>query len=192
MSKRAQAILLIALTPVFLVVFTIIHESGHTLLARLFGDSASTFYLVKIDEQGTCLGCNITDHTKLSYLGNVVVSVGGLLFTQASAIAAFALARFAPAGSFRRRALILAAFAFAFLDVVVQGVQGLAYDTSQHTWPTGVDLMDFMLLIGQATGLSQNVLKSGLAVISVGYLAGLVVWYRRGFRKAQARGRQTV
>ncbi len=192
MSTRAQTILLIALTPIFLVIFTVIHESGHTILARLFGDPASTFYLVRIDEQGTCLGCNITDHAKLWYWGNLVVSVGGLLFTQVGAIVAFALARFAPTDSFRRRALIVAAFGFAFLDVVVQVVQGLAYDTSQHTWPTGVDLMDFMLLIGQATGLSQNVLKSGLAVISVVYLFGIVVLYRRSFRNAQARGGQAA
>ena len=64
MNHRSQTTLLIILTPAFLLVFTIIHESGHTLLARLFGDPASTFYLVKIDEQGTCLGCNITDHNK--------------------------------------------------------------------------------------------------------------------------------
>jgi hypothetical protein len=33
----------IVFVPLYLVAFTIIHETGHTVLARLLGDPASTF-----------------------------------------------------------------------------------------------------------------------------------------------------
>jgi hypothetical protein len=88
MHKVLQILLIILLIPVFLVVFTVIHELGHTILARLLGDPNSVFYLVKIEADSACLGCNIYDQGKLSWGANLFVSLGGLLATQFVALAA--------------------------------------------------------------------------------------------------------
>jgi hypothetical protein len=184
MSRWKRAGLIIVLVPLYLLAFTVIHETGHTWLARLFGDPDSTFYLVLIGPggRGMCLGCNITDHTKLSPIGNLVVSLGGLLFTQATALAALVLLRYVPARTLRRRLVAAVALGFAFLDVPVQAVQGLLYNIERHTWPTNVDLMDAMLLISAATGAPQLVLKALLAVTAAVYL--YFVW--RSYRRVQA------
>lgn len=169
MNKLLRSFLIILSIPVLLLIFTVIHETGHTLTARLFGDRNSTFYLVKIDEQGTCLGCNISDHTKLSHLGNLAVSISGLLFTQVSAVLLLLLARKTPGNTFQRRLLLVAGFIFV-MDVPAQVLQGLLYDITSHTFPTGVDLMDFMLLVSQKTGSSQVFLKLVLALLAGVYL----------------------
>lgn len=185
MNRWKQVGLIVILTPLYLLAFVVVHEIGHTLLARLFGDPNSTFYLVQIGPggRGLCLGCNITDHTKLSTFGNLVVSLGGLLFTQAMALVALGLMRYAPTHTFRNRLLAAIALGFAFLDVPVQVLQGMLYDIERHTWPTNVDLMDAMLLISDGTGASQVVLKTILVIISVAYL--YFVWW--SYKRVQAR-----
>jgi hypothetical protein len=184
MSRWQRVLLSIVVAPIFLLGFTVIHETGHTLLARLLGDPASTFYLVRIDPDGTgmCLGCNITDHTRLSRAGNLAVSVGGLLATQAVAIAALGLLRLARGRAFRYGLLSAVAVGFAFLDVPVQVIQSLVYDWSRQTWPTNVDLVDTMLLITSPDGPSQLLLKALLALLAAGYLAA--VW--RAYRSERA------
>lgn len=74
------------LIPVFLVGFTVVDELGHTLLARAAGDTQAVFYLWRVDENGACLGCTNTDHTKLTTTENLVVVLGGLLATQPVAV----------------------------------------------------------------------------------------------------------
>ena len=181
MNRWKQVGLIGVLLVVYLLVFTVVHETGHTLLARLLGDPDSTFYLVRIGPggRGLCLGCNITDHTKLSAFGNLVVSLGGLLFTQLTALAALALMRYTPAHTWRSRLLASIALGYVCLDVPVQVIQGLLYDIERHTWPTSVDLIDAMLLVSAATGASQTALKTILTIIALAY--GYFVWraYRR-------------
>jgi hypothetical protein len=41
-----------ALLPLYLVVFAVVHELGHTAPARLLGDPEATFYLVRIGPGG--------------------------------------------------------------------------------------------------------------------------------------------
>lgn len=185
MNRWKRVGLIVLLTPLYLLAFVVVHEIGHTWLARLFGDPNSTFYLAQIgpEGRGLCLGCNITDHTKLPPFGNLVVSLGGLLFTQAAALVALVGLCYVPTQTFPHRLLAAIAMGFAFLDVPVQVVQGLLYDIERHTWPTNVDLMDAMLLISAATGLSQGVLKTTLAIMAVAYL--YFVW--RSYRSIQAR-----
>ncbi len=177
MNRWKQAGLIVLLTPLYLLALIVVHENGHTLLARLFGDPNATFYLVQIRPggKGLCLGCNVFDHSKLSRFGNLAVSLGGLLFTQVTALIALGLMRYAPSHAFGNRLLAAIALGFAFLDVPGQVLQGLLYDIGHHTWPTNVDLMDAMMLISDWTGASQVVLKTILAILSVGYL--YFVWW---------------
>jgi hypothetical protein len=186
MKRWKQVVLIVLLAPVFLLSFVVIHEVGHTVLARLLGDPDSVFYLARIDPdgEGACLGCNIYDHTKLSTLGNFVVSLGGLLFTQVAALVALFLLPRMPYRSGIRRLLAAVALGFAFLDVPVQVIQGLLYDLEQQTWPTNVDLTDAMLLLSRATGAPQVLLKGILSSLALAYL----VWLWSSFRKSRSRG----
>jgi hypothetical protein len=185
MRRWKQLLTFAALLPLYLVVFAVVHELGHTAPARLLGDPEATFYLVRIGPggQGVCLGCAIVDHTKLSAMGNVIVSLGGLLLTQLTAISALFLLRYLPGRTFARRLVAAVALGYAFLDVPVQVIQGLLYNLERHTWPTGVDLMDAMLLISEATGLSSLLLKLIVAVAASAYL--YLFW--RAYKKAQQR-----
>jgi len=157
------------------------------VLARLLGDPGSIFYLVQIDPggRGACLGCNIYDHTRLSPLGNFIVSLGGLLFTQAVALIALFLRHYMSMRNLPRRLLAAITLGFAFLDVPVQVIQGLLYDLESHTWPTNVDLMDAMLLISGWTGAPQVLLKTILAIGAVAYL--YLFW--RAYKGIQSRGK---
>jgi len=60
-----------------------LHEMGHTLAARAGGDVDAMYYLYRNDPHtGTCIGCNVYDETRLSYLGNLWVTIAGVLTTQ--------------------------------------------------------------------------------------------------------------
>jgi len=177
MRRWKSLFLIIVLGPLYLVAFAVVHEIGHTVLARLFGDYGSTFYLAQIDPdgRGLCLGCNITDHAKLSPLGNLAVSLGGLLFTQVMALIALGMMRFTLSHTLRNWLLTPIALGFAFLDVPVQVIQGLLYNIERHTWPTGVDLMDAMILISRGTGAPTVILKMILAILAAAYL--YLIWH---------------
>jgi hypothetical protein len=152
--------------------FTVVHEGGHTIVARISGDPDAIFYLARIGQggQGMCLGCNITDHSKISPFGNLLVSLGGLAFTQTTALFALVMMRFTTSRAVLNWLLAPIALGFAFLDVPVQVVQGLLYNIEQHTWPTGVDLMDAMILVSGWTGAPQALLKTILAILASAYL----------------------
>ena len=179
MRKLVRILLSLVLVPAILIAFVVVHELGHTVLSRVLGDPHSTFYLVKIEKHSACLGCNIYDQTKLSWSANLVVSLAGLMATQVVALAALWMLGLRRVGGFLRRLLAGIALGFAFLDVMVQVTQGLLYDMSRHTWPTNVDLLDFMLLLQSKTAVSQSVLKGLLFAGSVAYLSGFVWLYRR-------------
>jgi hypothetical protein len=179
MRKVLLAILIVVLIPVFLVTFTAIHELGHTVLARLLGDPNSVFYLAKFEEQGMCLGCNIYDASKLSWGGNVIVSLGGLLATQLVALTAVFFLSFRNNSRLLQRILSIIALGFAFLDVPVQAIQGLLYDLNDQVWPTNVDLIDVMLLLQVKGETSQLLLKGLLFALAVIYLWVFVALYKR-------------
>ena len=184
MRKALQILLIILLIPVFLVAFTIVHELGHTILARLLGDPNSVFYLVRIEADSGCLGCNIYDQSKLSWSDNLVVSLGGLFATQLVAILCLYLLRLRHSQLFWQRLFSAIALSFAFLDVPVQVIQGLLYNLNHHTWPTKVDLMDFMLLLQARIGVSQLLLKGFLLIVAALYLTAFA-WVYRQHRKPQ-------
>jgi hypothetical protein len=178
MRRILNIILYILLIPVFLITFTVIHELGHTILARLLGDPDSVFYLARIEEHSACLGCNIYDPSKLSWGANLIVSLGGLFASQLAALTALFLLRFRFENRFLRQILATIALGFAFLDVPVQVIQGLIYNLNQQTFATNVDLVDAMLLIQEKLGASQLVLKGLLIILAMLYLFGFVFLYR--------------
>jgi hypothetical protein len=179
MRKIINILLVILLVPVYLISFTVVHELGHTIFARLLGDPNSVFYLARIDGHNFCLGCNIYDPNKLSWEGNLIVSLWGLLATQLVALVALFLLHLRPANRLLQRILASIALGFAFLDVVVQVLQGLLYNINYQTWPTNVDLVDFMLLVQERTGAGQLFLKIVILLISGFYLALFVWFYNR-------------
>jgi len=162
-----------------LLLFVVIHELGHTLTARLLGDPESTFYLVRIEENSTCLGCNISDYTKISPLGNLLVSLAGLTSTSLVGLGLIFLSAWGRLPLLLQRWLVRTGLAYVFLDSLVQGLQGLLYDIEKNTWPTNVDLMDFMLLLQRFTGSSQVAMKIGLLVFFILYLAAVGLLFSR-------------
>jgi hypothetical protein len=188
MKKIMTIVIIIVLVPVYLVLFVVIHELGHTISARLLGDPNSTFYLVQMGAESSCFGCNIYDPMKLSWSANIVVSIGGLIATQLISVIMTGV-RFA---SKKNRILNLSlgtiALGYAFLDVVVQVFQGLLYNLHTHTFPTEVDLTDFMLLIRQKIEVNQAVLKGIIVALSAVYLL-LIIWLnsRARYIKEQSR-----
>jgi hypothetical protein len=179
MRKVLIILLVILLIPAFLVTFVVIHELGHTILARLLGDPNSVFYLARIEEHSACLGCNIYDQTKLSWGANLVVSLGGLLATQFVALIALFFLGLRPGKPFRRRIMTVLALGFAFLDVPVQVIQGMLYNLNQESLPTNVDLVDFMLLVQEKVRASQILLKGAILLASILYLVGFVWFYEK-------------
>jgi hypothetical protein len=179
MRKLLKVIIIILLIPIYLILFTIVHELGHTLLARLMGDPASIFYLVRMDGDYLCLGCNIYDQSRLTWGANLVVSLGGLLATQIVAITALFLLRLRINTRYTRRILGFISLGFAFLDVIVQAAQGLLYNLNHFTFPSNIDLVDAMLLVQQRTGASQFLLKAILVVLAVVYLSAFIGVYWR-------------
>jgi hypothetical protein len=178
MRRILNIILYILLIPVFLITFTVIHELGHTILARLLGDPDSVFYLARIEENSACLGCNIYDPSKLSWGANLIVSLGGLFASQLAALTALFLLRLNFDSRLLRGVLATIALGFAFLDVPGQVIQGLIYNLNQQTFATNVDLLDAMLLIQEKLGASQLLLKGLITAAAILYLFGFVLFYR--------------
>lgn len=110
-----------------------------------------------------------------------MVSLGGLLFSQAVAIIALAMIHWARSGSFAKRLLKVILVIFAFLDVGLQVLQALRLDLTRQHYPTNTDLTDFMLLVSNATGTDQAILKLMLVLISGIYLFAI---YRLGLKRA--------
>jgi hypothetical protein len=86
--RRFSAVvcLVVLCAPVVAVVMVVTHEVGHTVVARLLGDSRATFVLYGRN----CIGCNRYDSARLTPWGNVAVSLGGVLFTALLTVAAVA------------------------------------------------------------------------------------------------------
>jgi len=179
MRKILKFDFILLLIALLLVLIIVIHEIGHTALARLLGDPDSVFYLVKVKGDFACCGFTDFDTTKLSWGDNLVVSLGGLLATQLVALVALFLLRFPQNNTLWRRALKAIALGFAFFDVPVQVIQASLYDLDHRVWPTNVDLMDVMLLLQTRIEASQIVLKAALFIIAAVYLV-LIIWlYKR-------------
>jgi hypothetical protein len=179
------SLLIILLIPVFLFALLIIHELGHTTAARLLGDPGAVFYLADKTEQSSCIGCTYYDVSKLSSGANLIVSLAGLFAGQLVAVTALFLLQLRQAGNrWLRLFLSITALSFAFSDVPWQVLQALSANLGRSLWPTGADLVDFLLLLQMRFDLHPLLLKVSLLLVAGLYLAGFVWLYGRN-RAAQ-------
>lgn len=176
--KRALWIgLIIMMTPSYLTLMLVVHELGHTLLARQLGDPEARFYLWQSGPGGDwCLGCNIYDEASFAPGPAILTNLGGVLATQAVVMLALLLFGWVRAADWRGRFLAVTIWAYA-IDPPFQVAQGLLYDIERHRWPSGVDMVDVMLLVSRETGAPQELMKAGLVAGTVVYLGLLAVVY---------------
>jgi hypothetical protein len=181
MMKQAWlSLLIILLIPVFLFTLIIVHELGHTTTARLLGDPGAVFYLADETEESRCIGCTYYDVSKLSWRANLIVSLAGLFAGQLVAVTALFLLQVHYMGNrWLRLFLSMTALSFAFSDVPWQVLQALTADLGRSQWPTGADLVDFLLLLQMRFDLNPLLLKGFLLLAAGLYLAGFVWLYRR-------------
>lgn len=180
MRQAWLSLLIILLVPVFLLALIVIHELGHTGLARLLGDPQADFYLVDPGEHSGCmLGCTFYDVTKLTWGANLVVSVSGLFAGQTVALAALFLLRVSECHHFLRSIFSALALSCAFFDVPWQVFQSLTYNLDESAWPTGADLVDLLLLLRIRFDVDQLFLKGLLFMVAALYLGGFIWLYRR-------------
>jgi len=156
-----------------------VHEIGHTILARLSGDSHATYALYRLNSNGdlSCIGCNVYDETALSWAGNVMVALGGVLFSQALAMLVLGLGGRRKFHWCWRFCQILVAV--CALDAVFQVLQGILAHVSTQTNLTRVDLADFVWLVSGRTGVSAGVIKMALGIILIAYLWWLMSAYKK-------------
>jgi hypothetical protein len=180
MSKWTRRTL-IALT-VLLSVFALvnIHEIGHVVIARLMGASDAAYYLyTRGDDGSTIIGYTFYGSGSLLPQALVVIKVGGLMFTQATAILLLTVRGVWLTDWFKRRLTAVAAIVFIF-DFPWQVWQGVGADVQNQAGIRGVDLADFIYLINSEFDVNIALLKAGLLISLLLYLP-LIVWlYRLG------------
>lgn len=184
--KYMRPIVYIICTLVFtlavLVIALNVHEIGHTLVAQLSGDRSARYFLYRHDvAHGTCLGCNIYDASRLSYMGNVAVTVGGVVTTQLFAVALLAWSSRQKRYSLRRRASLIAAVTFA-VDAPLQVFQAIHANVGTQRALTRVDLADTLYLVAQRIPASPTALKVILACALFLYMLLLMRLYIHGTR----------
>ena len=186
----------------FTVVFTFImvnwHEIGHTVVARILGDTSARYALYQATSHNTCAGCNLYNSATLSDSANIVVNSGGVLFTQLLAWAAILLMAFAPARIAPGWTLWIVIAITWLGDFVYQLVQGLTNGVPINL-PRGPEMSytDFTAVIWfarHATGWPVETLRIILivgAILYSGLLAFTALWAvkRRG---SLSRGRAAV
>jgi hypothetical protein len=178
-------LLILVLFPFYSVLFITIHELGHVAVMRLLGDDEAWFYLVKVDENGQCLGCTTESEIEYSWGGEVAKSLGGLIMTQTIALTALLLLSLRPRRRWIVTTLSVIALTFAIFDILAQVPQGLYYNLEKMTLETGVDLAKVMLLIQMKVDASQLLLKGLLLTGTLLYLSAFLWFYRRTRRNMQ-------
>jgi hypothetical protein len=172
--------------PVVTVLMILVHEAGHTAVARLLGDGRATFTLYS----SHCVGCNLYDSQRLGPWGNVAVSLGGVWGTMAlTAVAVTVLAwrgrpRWVPRWLLAE--VIVICFAGDLVWQFVQAVQGLPVPAREPVgWGVGYTDLDAATSFGsQATGWSHQAVAAigfGGAVI---YTLALMIAVRWAWRRA--------
>jgi hypothetical protein len=179
-------VLVIVCIPVVTVGMIILHEVGHTVVARVLGDGRATFTLYG----SHCIGCNLYDSQRLSPLANVAVSLGGVLFTALATVAALGILCWRGRPSWLPRWLLIevAAICFAgdFLWQIVQAVQLPVPAREPVGWGLGyTDLNAAVSFFSQATGLSHATAVAIGVAIGVLYTAGVALLARRAWRRGR-------
>jgi hypothetical protein len=78
----------------------------------------------------------------------------------------------------------MTALSLALFDVPWQVFQALSYDLERSQWPTGADLVDFLLLLQMKFDVNPLILQAPLLVVTIIYLYAFLWLYRRN-RMAQ-------
>lgn len=164
-----------------------LHELAHTVAARLGGDSSAHYSLYHWGEGGGCVGCNWYDPDHLSFFGNLVVTVAGVLATQIVVLALVVWGAALRRGSLPRR-LALVAAGCLFLDFLLQLAQGLLAHVTTQSRLTRVDFADTLFLLHHQLGLGVGVLKAGMLVTGVLYVVLLAVVLRKRARGSPPAG----
>lgn len=160
-----------------------LHELAHTVAARLGGDSSAHYSLYRWGKGGACVGCNWYDPSHLSFLGNLVVTVAGVLATQIVVVALVSWRASPRRGSVARR-LALVAAACLFLDFLLQLAQGLLAPVTAQRHLTRVDFADTLYLLHHQLGLGVGLLKAGMLVTGALYAVLLAAALRTRARGA--------
>ena len=160
-----------------------LHELAHTVAARLGGDLTAHYSLYHWGEGGGCVGCNWYDPSHLSLLGNLVVTVAGVLATQVVVLALVVWGAARRRGSLPRR-LALVAAACLLLDFLLQFTQGLLAQVTAQRHLTRVDFADTLYLLHHQLSLGAGVLKAGMVVTAAVYAVLLVAVFRTRARGA--------
>jgi len=178
---------------VFVFVMINFHEIGHTVFARLLGDDSAHYVFYQADGRSSCLGCNLYDSSRLADIPNVLVNLGGVIFTQLLCwIAIFLLAGGERAG-LKRWMLLTAIVITWFGDVVVQLVQGLTANVPQvlprRAEITYTDYQAVVWFIRDQTGAAVSDLKTVLLLATIGYSGLLLLATRWALERGRGRGR---
>ena len=177
--------------PVVTVVMVITHEVGHTVVARLLGDTRARFLLYGHG----CIGCNLYDSARLTPWGNVAVSLGGVLFTALLTVAAVLVLAWRGRPAWLPRWLLAEVIVICYGgDLVwqfVQAVQQLPVPAREPLgWGLGyTDLSAATSFGSQATGWSHETVAAIGVTAAALYTVALAVaigWARR--RGARAGG----
>ncbi len=179
-------LLILVLFPFYSALFITIHEMGHVAVMRLLGDDDAWFYLVKVDEDGQCLGCTTDSQIDYSWGGDLVLSLGGLIATQTIAISALLLLSLRPRKRWVVTFLSVIALTFSTFDLLAQVPQGLYHNLEAKTFRSSVDLVDVMLLIQMKVDAGQVLLKGLLLAGALLYLFAFLWFYRRARRNMPA------
>ena len=175
---KALYIALLVVASVFIMIN--VHEIGHTVFARLLGDGSASYALYRLHPDGSirCIGCNAYNPHWLSFFGNVIVPLGGVIFSQGLALALLWYKRKvkggAPCGRFCAVLTVV-----CVSDAAFQVAQGLAANIGQQTGLTGVDIADFIWLVASHTHLGPVLLKAALAAALLVYLGWFIKTYRK-------------
>ena len=179
--------------PVITVMMIIVHEVGHSVVARVLGDGRATFILYS----GHCIGCNLYDSQRLSPMANVAVSLGGVLFTALATVAALGALCWSRRPPWLPRWLLIEVAAVCFVgDFLWQIAQAARLPVPAREpvgWGLGyTDLNAAVSFFSQATGWSHAAAAAigiTLAMLYTAAVAALAYQARRlGRRSGSAVG----
>lgn len=173
----------IVCVPVITVAMILVHEVGHTVVARLLGDSRATFILYS----SHCIGCNLYDSQRLSPLENAAVSLGGVLATAVVTVAAIGILCWRRRPSWLPRWLLFEVAGVCFAaDFLWQIIQAALLPVPAHEpvgWGLGyTDLNAAVSFFSQATGSSHAAAAAIGVVVGVLYTAGVALLVYRAER----------
>lgn len=182
-------LVVIVCLPATTFVMIIVHEVGHTVVARLLGDGRATFILYSAH----CIGCNLYDSQRLSPMANVAVSLGGVVFTALATVAALGILCWSRRPSWLPRWLLIEVAAVCFVgDFLWQIVQAALLPVPAREpvgWGLGyTDLNAAVSFFSQATGWSHAAAAAIGITLAVLYTAAVAALVHRARRLGRRSG----